>query len=283
MGNWIERLGDWVIPVAALDDERVASYRLVADPHALEARGLFVAEGRLVVARLLAASARSGAWSGVAQSVLLSPAAFAQMEPALSAHPDVPVYVVPQPVMNDVVGFNIHRGCLALARRPAVRPLSLETLEARSRVVVLEGVNNPDNIGGVFRNAAALGAELVVLGPACGDPLYRKAVRTSMGATLAVPYVQASPWPGALALLRDAGFALVALTPAADALPLPRLRLASARVALVAGAEGSGLSDDALAATDVRVAIPTSARVDSLNVSTAVAIALYHVSVSTTS
>jgi tRNA G18 (ribose-2'-O)-methylase SpoU len=162
-------LGDWVIPAAALDDERVGGYRLVADPRALESRGLFVAEGRLVVSRLLEASARAGRWAGVAQSVLLSPAAFAQMEPVVSAHPDVPVYVVPQSVMNDVVGFNIHRGCLALARRPAVSTLARETVEALSRVVVLEGVNNPDNIGGVFRSAAALGAELVVLGPACGD------------------------------------------------------------------------------------------------------------------
>lgn len=243
---------------------------------------MFVAEGRLVVSRLLEASARAGVWRGAAQSVLLSPAAFAQMESIVSAHPDVPVYVVPQPVMNDVVGFNIHRGCLALARRPEVPALTRETVEALSRVVVLEGVNNPDNIGGVFRSAAALGAGLVALGPACGDPLYRKAVRTSMGAALEVPYVRAAPWPGALARLRDAGFALVALTPAPDALPLPRLRLASSRVALIAGAEGTGLSEAALAAADVRVAIPMSGRVDSLNVSTAVAIALYHVSVSVT-
>ena len=271
-----------MIPVAALDDDRVAGYRLVADPHALAARGWFVAEGRLVVSRLLEASARPGPWSGTAQSVLLSPAAFAQMEPVVSAHPDVPIYMVPQGVMNDVVGFNIHRGCLALARRPGVPALTRETVEALTRVVVLEGVNNPDNIGGVFRSAAALGAELVVLGPSCGDPLYRKAVRTSMGATLEVPYVRAEPWPGALALLRDAGFVLVALTPAADALPLPDLTPAGRRVALLAGAEGLGLTEAAVAAADVRVAIPMSGRVDSLNVSTAVAIALYHVSVSVT-
>ena len=272
-----------MISVASIEDPRVADYRMVADPHALEAHGLFVAEGRLVVSRLLDASSRPGRWAGAAQSVLLSPAAFAQLEPVVSAHPDVPVYVVPQRAMNDVVGFNIHRGCLALARRPPVPALTPESLAGVWRVVVLEGVNNPDNIGGVFRSAAALGAGLVVIGPASGDPLYRKAVRTSMGATLEVPYVRADPWPGALALLRDAGFALVALTPAADALPLPALRLAAPRVALLAGAEGSGLSDAALAAADVRVAIPMSGRVDSLNVSTAVAIALYHVNQSVTS
>jgi tRNA G18 (ribose-2'-O)-methylase SpoU len=269
-----------VIPVAALDDERVAGYRLVANPRAIEAQGLFVAEGRLVVSRLLDASVMPGRWMGAVQSVLLSPSAYAQMEPVVSAHADVPVYVVPQAVMNALVGFNIHRGCLALARRPAVPVLAREMVDALSRVIVLEGVNNPDNIGGVFRSAAALGAELVALGPASGDPLYRKAVRTSMGASLAIPYVRAEPWPGSLALLRDAGFALVALTPSADALPLHDLRLAAPRVALVAGSEARGLSDSALTAADVRVTIPMSGRVDSLNVATAVAIALYHVNVS---
>ncbi|MGE3886342.1 MAG: TrmH family RNA methyltransferase [Vicinamibacterales bacterium] len=272
-----------MIPVADLADPRVQAYRLVADPHALEARNLFVAEGRLVVPRLLEASARPGRWRGAAQSVLLSPAAFAQLEPVVSAHPDVPVFVVPQSVMDGVVGFNIHRGCLALARRPEIPALTREMVDSVSRVVVLEGVNNPDNIGGVFRGAAALGAELVVLGPACGDPLYRKAVRTSMGTTLEVPFARAEPWPGALALLRDAGLKVIALTPETDALPLPRLTLGAKRVALVAGAEGSGLSEAALAAADVRVTIPMSGRVDSLNVSTAVAIALYHVGVSVTS
>jgi len=269
-----------VVTIADLDDPRVQDYGLVADPHALEARGLFVAEGRLVVPRLLAASARPGRWAGAARSVLLSPAAFAQMGSTLAAYPDLAVYVVPQGLMNEVVGFNIHRGCLALAGRPDVPVLVREMLAPLSRVVVLEGVSNPDNIGGVFRGAAALGAELVVLGPGCGDPLYRKAVRTSMGATLEVPYARADPWPGALAQFREAGFTVVALTPAADALPLPQLRLGAPRVSLLAGAEGSGLTDAALAAADLCVAIPMSGRVDSLNVSTAVAVALYHVSVS---
>ncbi len=269
--------------VADLADPRVQDYRLVAAPRAIEAAGLFVAEGRLVVGRLLEASARPGRWFGAAVSVLLSPAAFARMAPLVAAHPDVPVFVVPQPVMDAVVGFNIHRGCLALARRPPVPALSREMVESASRVVVLEGVNNPDNIGGVFRSAAALGADLVVLGPSCGDPLYRKAVRTSMGAAFAVPYARSEPWPGALARLRDAGLLVAALTPDTDALPLPTLKPGPRRFALLAGAEGSGLSEAALAAADVRVTIPMRGRVDSLNVSTAVAIALYHVSMGLTS
>ena len=153
-------------------------------------------------------------------------------------------------------------------------------LAAATRVVVLEGVNNPDNVGGIFRSAAAFNADLVALGPACADPLYRKSIRTSIGATLDVPYAQAEPWPQALDQLKGAGFRVIALTTAASGTPLPQLSAAHERIALLAGAEGTGLSDIALAAADERVTIPMSGRVDSLNVGTALAIALYHVSLS---
>ena len=176
-----------MISIPCSDDERVAPYRLVADPRRLEAEGLFVAEGRLVVPRLLAASSRPGRWSGAAHSVLLSPSALEHMHSQLEPYPQVPVFVVPQPVMNELVGFNIHRGCLALGRRPVMPSLAEMNLETATRVVVLEGVNNPDNIGGIFRSAAAFSADLVALGPACADPLYRKSIRTSIGATLDVP------------------------------------------------------------------------------------------------
>jgi tRNA G18 (ribose-2'-O)-methylase SpoU len=267
-----------VIAISSLHDPRVEAYHQVADPQALAAQGLFVAEGRLVVARLLAASARPGRWAGTAASVLLSPAAFEQMRSVLALHPAVPAYVVPQTLMNGIVGFNIHRGCLALGRRPEVPVLGATVADDVCRMVVLEGVNNPDNIGGIFRSAAAFDADLIALGPACADPLYRKSIRTSMGAALDVPFARAAPWPDALHALRAAGLYVVALTPAADAVPLPRLRLPHRRVALLAGAEGAGLSEPALFAADVRVAVPTTARVDSLNVATALAIALYHVS-----
>ena len=263
-----------------LDDPRVAPYRWVADPRRLEVEGLFVAEGRLVVPRLLALSSQPGRWAGAAHSVLLSPAAFEQMREVVSADTGVPVYVVPQSLMDGLVGFNIHRGCLALARRPPVPQLSGETLGGASRLVVLEGVNNPDNVGGIFRSAAAFGADLVVLGPACADPLYRKSIRTSMGATLDVPYVAAADWPGALDLLRAHGCEVVALTTLPDALPLARLSPRGPRVALLAGAEGEGLTDAALMRADIRVTIPMTGRVDSLNVATAMSIALYHVAVS---
>ncbi len=258
-----------VTPIAGLDDPRLDDYRHIADPAALLARGLFVAEGRLVVARL--AEHRQHA----VQSVLLSDAAARAMTPALGPlMPGVPIYVVPQAVMNGVVGFNIHRGCLALASRPVAAP-GIETLPLASldRLVVAEGVNNPDNVGGLFRNAAALGAGAIVLGPGCGDPLYRKAIRTSMAASLHLPWAVAGAWPGALAAIRDAGLTVVACTPAPDASSLFETPL-PARAAVLVGAEGEGLTAEALAAADLRVRIPMHGGMDSLNVATAAAVVL---------
>ena len=177
--------------------------------------------------------------------------------------------------MNAIAGFNIHRGCLALAHRLKVEPLDRLADGPLSRVLLLEGVNNPDNVGGLFRTAAAFCADLVVLGPSCGDPLYRKAIRTSMGATLAVPYVTASQWPGAITDLRADGFTVAALTPSHDALPLRNLPC-HAKLALLVGAEGDGLTQSAIAASAVRVCIPMTATMDSLNVTTAASIAMYH-------
>jgi tRNA G18 (ribose-2'-O)-methylase SpoU len=137
-------------------------------------------------------------------------------------------------------------------------------------------VGNPDNVGGAFRNAAAFGAGAVLLSPGCSDPLYRKAVRTSMAATLAVPFVQASAWPADLALIRSAGFDVIALTPAGAAAPLREVSAGAPRVALVVGAEGEGLSPAALDAATARARIPMTGAIDSLNVTTAASIAMYH-------
>ena len=256
------------IPVLTLDDPRVADYQHLANPAALIARSLFVAEGRLVVRRLL--DLRH--WD--VHSVLLTPAAADNLHDVLHMT-SAPIYLVDQSLMNAIAGFNIHRGCLALAHRPKVEELERIADGPLSRVLLLEGVNNPDNVGGLFRTAAAFGIDLVVLGPNCGDPLYRKAIRTSMGATLAVPYVTAPQWPGAIADLRTDGFTVVALTPHHQAVPLndvPR----HAKLALVVGAEGDGLSEAALAAATFRVRIPMTPVVDSLNVTTAASIAMYH-------
>lgn len=285
-----------MIPITALDDPRIADYRDVARPAALHRAGLFVAEGRLVVRRLLALPRLR------TRSVLVTPAAFEALAdvleppdsptyehapapaPALAPphdpHPrttaPVPVYLIDQPMMSRVVGFNIHRGCLALAERPPATCLAEAHLEQVRRVVVLERVSNPDNVGGVFRSAAAFGVGLVVVGPDCSDPLYRKAIRTSMAATLQLPFVDAGPWPEAIDQLRAHGFRVVALTPTADACPLDQCPPALPRIALMVGAEGDGLTAAAMAAADIRVRIPMTGSRDSLNVAVATSIALYH-------
>ena len=246
----------------------MAAYRHLAEPDRLLELGVFIAEGRLVVRRLL----ELRRWS--IESILLT-------QPAAETLGDVlpfataPVYIVEQDVMNGIAGFNIHRGCLAVVRRPATPTLDRIAAGPLSRVLVLEGVNNPDNVGGLFRSAAAFGIELVVLGPNTGDPLYRKAVRTSMGATLSVPFVRAPQWPSALGDLRTDGFTVVGLTPDMAATTLDDVRPA-AKLALVVGAEGEGLTKEALAAATLRARIPMTPGIDSLNVTTAASIAMYH-------
>lgn len=255
--------------VAGADDPRLAAYAHVGDPARLQAAGLFVAEGRLVVERLIEAGRYEVA------SVLVSPAAFDALAIRLARLP-ADVYVAPQSVLNATTGFNFHRGCLALARRPAAPPLA-RFFDAR-RLLIVEGVGNPDNIGGLFRAAAALDADGIVLDPRSGDPLYRKAIRTSMGAALRLPFGRISAWPGELAAFRDRGFRLIALTPDSPARTVAAAAadgLCDARLALMLGAEGSGLSREALAAADERVRIPIAPDVDSLNVVVAAAIALY--------
>jgi len=247
------------------DDPRLAPYRHVADPAWLRAQGLFVAEGRLIVERLIE--------SGHAiESLLLTPAARDALGAALLER--CPVYVAPPSVVNRLTGINFHRGCLAIARRFPAR--DLDAFAHAERLVILEGVGNPDNVGGIFRSAAALGAGGILLGPGTGDPLYRKAIRTSMGAALRVPFAAVAPWPDALAHVRAIGFRIAALSPI-GALTIEQFAstvTAGARIALMAGAEGPGLSGAALSAADETVRIPVDARSDSLNVVVAVSIAL---------
>ena len=256
------------IRVDSLDDPRVAAYRHIGDPDRLLELGVFVAEGRLVVRRLI--DLRH--WD--VESILVT-------QPAMDSLADVlprttaPLYVAEQEVMNDLAGFNIHRGCLALVKRPVAPSLDRITAGPLARVLVLEGVNNPDNVGGLFRSAAAFGIELVVLGPNSGDPLYRKAIRTSMGATLSVPFASAPQWPGAIRELRADGFTVVALTPDRAVGTLDAI-FPHAKLALLVGSEGTGLTDEAMRASTLRIRIPTTTDVDSLNVTTAASIAMYH-------
>ena len=250
-------------------DARLAPYRLVGDPRALEREGLFVAEGRLVVERLI----EDGRFA--LRSVLATPAAAAALGPLLERRPEVPVLVAAPTAMREITGFDFHRGCLALARRPSGGMPLTELTRAR-RVLALEGVADPDNVGGLFRAALAFGVDGVLLDGASADPLYRKAIRTSMAATLRVPFVRAEAWLDALDTLRGAGLRLAALTPDPQAVPLAEFTAdAGGRLVIAVGSEGFGMRAESLARADVRVRIPIDPRADSLNVVTAAAIALY--------
>jgi tRNA G18 (ribose-2'-O)-methylase SpoU len=251
------------------DDERLADYRALTD---LELRtrweqpnGLFIAEGELVLRRALRA--------GYPPRSFLVDAKRADQLDELPA--EAPVYAATPDVLERVTGFHVHRGVLASFHRTALLAAD-DVLASARRVVVLEDVNNHTNLGAVFRGAAALGVDAVLLSPTCADPLYRRSVRVSMGEVFAVPYARLEPWPDGLDRVRAAGFTVLALTPAADALPIQRLGGEHrARAALLLGAEGPGLSRHALAASDVRVAIPMRRGVDSLNVAAAAAVAFW--------
>jgi tRNA G18 (ribose-2'-O)-methylase SpoU len=178
--------------------------------------------------------------------------------------------------MATVVGFHLNRGVLASADRAPV-PAVPELLARARRIAVLEGVNDHENLGALFRNAAALGVHGVLLAYGCADPLYRRSVRVSMGHVLRVPFASLPAWPEGLGAVRAAGFTLLALTPRPLSVPLAELDPAMVpRTALMVGAEGPGLSDTALAAADLRVRIPMEPGVDSLNVATAAAVAFHH-------
>jgi tRNA G18 (ribose-2'-O)-methylase SpoU len=240
----------------------------------VRSRGLFVAEGRLVVTRVVTDHRFR------VHSLLLSDAAHRALEPALGTLPaTIPIFVCDGSQLARITGVDFHRGCLGLIERRRATPLT-DLLAGARTLVVLEGVANPDNLGGVFRNAAAFGADAVILSAACCDPLYRKAIRTSMGAALRVPFARVEEWRKALDDIRTAGFSIAALIPRAGGETLDEFvaRGRPDRVALLVGAEGTGLSDDAEAAADHRVRIPIREDVDSLNLVVAAGIALSRLS-----
>lgn len=254
-----------VIRVADPADPRLADYASLTDPRLrrrVEAeRGFFIAESPLVVRALM----HSGR---VVRSVLVTPAQQLALSDVLDGS-DVPVYVAADTVLRQIVGFDLHRGAVAAGERwplPAVDSL----LGAARRVAVLERLNDYENLGGVFRNAAAFGIDAVLLDSESADPLYRRCVRVSIGHALTVPWTRVS----SLDELRRHGFTLLALTPAADAAPLDEIAWPE-RFALLLGAEGPGLSKAWLDAADMRVRIPMHESADSLNVATAAAIAFY--------
>lgn len=256
-----------MIRIDRFDDARLAEYRTLSDGELLRRRNRFVAEGRLVVSRLV--HARFGV-----VSVLVNDASYRALEPVLSGlADDVPVYICNTDEFSAITGFNLHRGCLALAERPIEQDCGAVVRDS-DLLLVLEEVTDADNVGSAFRNAAAFGAN-VLLTDGCCDPLYRKAIRTSMGTVLRTPYARVHDLPRYLSSLQGEGFTVVALTPRQPATELSTLH-APMRTVLVVGSEGAGLSDAVEAMADVRVRIRMRNDVDSLNLATATGIALYH-------
>jgi tRNA G18 (ribose-2'-O)-methylase SpoU len=257
------------------DDPRLADYRDLTDvalrtkiepPH-----GLFIAEGEKVIRRAI----RAGY---LPRSLLLAPEWLERMSELVrdidAPVYDAPVYVANAALLERVTGFHVHRGALASFHRKEL-PLAAEVAAAANRLVVLEDVVSHTNLGAIFRCAAALGMQGVVLSPSCADPLYRRSVRVSMGEVFAIPYARADRWPGWLDELLHDSWRIAALTPAADATALDELvARAGERVAVLLGTEGPGLSDSALRRADLQ-RIPMAAGVDSLNVAAAAAITFW--------
>jgi tRNA G18 (ribose-2'-O)-methylase SpoU len=258
-----------LVAVDDASDARLADYVSLTDVHlrrSLESEhGLFVAEGSKVIRRAIAAGYP-------VRSLLVTPERLAGLADLADSCP-APVYVVSPQIAENLTGYRLHRGALAsMRRRPLPGPG--DVLEGARRVVVLEDIVRHENVGAIFRCAAGLGFDAVILAPRCADPLYRRSVRVSMGAVFDVPYARMRDWRGGLGELRAAGFRLLALTPAAGALPIGEVS-ADGRLALLLGTEGDGLSARWLDAADVAVRIPMRRGVTSLNVASAAAIACY--------
>lgn len=262
-----------VIEVDDPHDPRLDDFRDLSSadrrPDRPGGRGLVIAEGVVVVQRLLRSPYPVRSLLGVARRIETLHADLADHAPA-----DLPCYVTSADVMAEVVGFHLNRGVLAVAdRAPEPDP---DVLAGGSRLLaVLEGVGDHENLGSIFRNAAGLGVDGVLLGPGCSDPLYRRSVRVSMGHVLRVPFTHLPEWPGGLHWLRDKGFRVLALTPSTDAVPLRAQAAQGERTAVLLGSEGPGLTEEALVAATERVRIPMAGDVDSLNVATAAAIAFH--------
>jgi tRNA G18 (ribose-2'-O)-methylase SpoU len=223
---------------------------------------LFIAEGELVLRRAVKAGYRM-------RSLLVDAK---RVDQVAEIAPEAPLYAATPKVLEAITGFHVHRGLLGSVHRPAPND-PRELLATAERVLILEDVNTHTNVGAIFRAAAGMGMDAILLSPSCADPLYRRSVRVSMGEVFAVPYARLEPWPGGLQIVREAGFTLLALTPDPEAVSLRNVRVT--RPALLLGAEGPGLSGKALTAADARVRIPMHKGVDSLNVAAAAAVACY--------
>lgn len=257
--------------ITSLDHDGLGDYarltdvvlRRLSEP----AGGLYIAESPKVIERAIRAGHRP-------RSFLVLEKWLDDLAP-LAEQFDVPVFVGDDEVLTSLTGFSLHRGALAAMHRPALRPVE-ELLEGARRVIVLEDLADHTNVGAIFRAAAGLGADAVLISPRCADPFYRRSVRVSMGTVLQVPWTRLPEWPEASGILRSHGFHIAVLALADDAVSLEDFAVdAPERLALVMGSEGDGLSRAALAAADTVVTIPMSGGVDSLNVAAASAVAIW--------
>jgi tRNA G18 (ribose-2'-O)-methylase SpoU len=261
-----------VVDITDPDDPRVDDFRDLNSvdrrPDLPSGKGLVIAEGVLVAQRMIASRFTPHAFLGTDRRL-------AELGDDLTGV-RAPFYRATAEVMAEVVGFHLNRGVLAAARRPP-ELTPAEVLGDARTVAVLEGVNDHENLGSIFRNAAGLGVDAVIFGSGCADPLYRRAVRVSMGHALLVPFARAQQWPADLGELRGRGFRLLAMTPDPQAHTLAgaMAELSDHKVAVLVGAEGPGLTETTMRASDVRVRIPMSRGTDSLNVATAAALAFY--------
>lgn len=254
------------------DDPRVADYTQLTDVHLRKIRepaeGLYIAESSRVLRRALAAGHQP-------RSFFLAEKWLADLADVFEQYPDVPVYVGPAALLEEITGFHLHRGAMAAMHRPAPVPLP-ELFAGARRVAVLEDIVDHTNVGAIFRSAAALGLDAVLVTPRCGDPLYRRSVRVSMGTVFQVPWARLEDWPADLAVLRDHGFTVAAMELTDDAVDVDELAARNPeKLALVLGTEGAGMSPETLAAVDLAVKIPMRPGVDSLNVAAASAVAFW--------
>ncbi|WP_182113727.1 MULTISPECIES: RNA methyltransferase [unclassified Actinotalea] len=272
-----------VLRVTDPHDERLADYTRLTDV-ALRAKhepakGLYIAESSTVIRRAVAAGHRP-------RSFLMADRWLPDLAPLLEEAGageggDVPVYVAEPDVLEGITGFHLHRGALAAMHRPPLASVHALLAGARGgagarRVAVLEDIVDHTNVGAIFRSAAGLGVDAVLVSPRCADPLYRRSVRVSMGTVFQVPWTRLESWPGGLDDLRADGFTVAALALAEDAVTLDALAAEPPdRLAMVLGTEGDGLSRAAVSAADVVVRIPMAGDVDSLNVAAASAVAFW--------
>ncbi len=261
-----------LIDLEGIDDPRLSDYRNLTDVQLRLAKepaeGLYIAESSKVLRRAIDAG-------HTPRSFLLTGKWVPDLADILERFAEVPAFVAPEATLEALTGFHLHRGALAAMNRPRPRMLE-EVLATGHRVAVIEDMVDHTNLGAVFRSAAALGIDAVLLSPRCADPLYRRAVRVSMGSVFQVPWVRLNAWPDALGSVRAAGYTLAALALVPGAVPMNRFPAAEhGRLALMLGTEGEGLSDGALAEADLALTIPMHGGVDSLNVAAAAAVAFW--------